>query len=123
MAISVESINESQKHRLLSEQEGHFLDLKAIDIKPSKLTRTISAFANADGGELYIGIDEETRTGVRSWRGFTRMENANGHLQAFDQLFPLGQDFSYVFLTCANSVGYVLKAEVRKTTGVQSASN
>jgi ATP-dependent DNA helicase RecG len=44
---------------VLSYTEGHFLDLKAEEIKPSKLTKAISAFANADGGELYVGIAEK----------------------------------------------------------------
>lgn len=42
-------------------QEGHFLDVKAIEIAPAKLTKTLSALSNAEGGEVYIGIAETRR--------------------------------------------------------------
>ena len=41
--------------------ESHFLDHKACQIKPSKLTKAVAAFANADGGELYVGITDDRR--------------------------------------------------------------
>jgi ATP-dependent DNA helicase RecG len=82
---------------LLAREEGHFSDLKAIEIKPAKLTRSMSAFANADGGELYIGIDEDQATRERSWRGFNDQEAANGHLQAFDEFFPRGRRWNIRF--------------------------
>ncbi len=103
--------------------ESHFCDLKSIDISPGKLTRTITAFSNAEGGELFIGIDEETTTGTRSWRGFEKPEKANGHLQAFEMLFPLGVDYQYEFLTCAVQAGYVLKVQVNKAREIKRASD
>ena len=51
-------LSEEQVASVLSIEEGHLHDLKAIEIKPSKLTETVSAFANASGGEIYVGIDE-----------------------------------------------------------------
>ncbi len=54
--IEVIATSDLQRDKILALQEGHFLDLKAKDIKPSKLSKAISAFANADGGELYVGI-------------------------------------------------------------------
>jgi ATP-dependent DNA helicase RecG len=65
MAINISNISSSQKNLLLSKQEGHFLDFKSIDIKPANITKHIAAFANADGGELYIGIDENKNTDTR----------------------------------------------------------
>ena len=59
MAIDVISINAEQSKKILGLAESHFCDLKSIDIAPAKLTKSISAFSNADGGELYIGIDED----------------------------------------------------------------
>ncbi len=52
MPVPVNQITDKQLLEVLSYTEGHFLDLKAKEIKPSKLTKAISAFANADGGEL-----------------------------------------------------------------------
>ncbi|HET8774146.1 MAG TPA: ATP-binding protein [Thermoanaerobaculia bacterium] len=56
-------ISAEQRDLILALPEGHFHDLKSRDIAPGKLTRTISAFANAAGGELYIGIDERAGPG------------------------------------------------------------
>ena len=99
--------------------------LKAIEKRPSSLTEDISAFANADGGELYVGIDEVEVNGskVRSWRGFSDPEKANAHVQVFDNLFPVGASFHYEFLRCDTLPGLVLHVIVNKTAGVTLASN
>jgi len=123
MAIDVFEIKPEQAKYILDLDEGHFADLKSLDIAPAKLTKSISAFANADGGELFIGIDEDRNTGIRSWRGFENVEAANGHLQPFENLFPLGQDFQYEFLRAAGCQGLVLKATITKTLSVRKASD
>jgi ATP-dependent DNA helicase RecG len=64
MPIPVIEITDKQLLEVLSYVEGHFLDLKAKEIKPSKLTKAVSAFANADGGELYVGIAENVTTSI-----------------------------------------------------------
>jgi ATP-dependent DNA helicase RecG len=122
MSINIIKVTKSQYKKILLLKEGHFLDLKAIEIKPASLTKSISAFANADGGELYIGIAEDKKTNIRSWKGFENVESANGHLQAFHQLFPLGEEFSYDFLSYGlNSL--VLYVEIQKTRHIKRASN
>ncbi|MGH7493100.1 MAG: AlbA family DNA-binding domain-containing protein [bacterium] len=123
MAIDSSTISLEQKKRILHLEEGHFVDLKAIEITPAKLTRHISAFANADGGELYIGIDEDKVTSKRSWRGFSSFEVANGHIQIFEKLFPLGENFVYTFLTCAHSSGIILQIVIHKTPDIKHASD
>lgn len=123
MAILTSQISVAQRDRILAIEEGHFADVKAIEIRPAKLSEVISAFANADGGELYVGIDEDKTTNTRSWRGFPTEEAANGHLQIFEQLFPLGQEFEYSFLECAGSAGKVLQVQVHKTNAITKASD
>ena len=125
MSIAVIPITNEQAGRILTLEESHFLDLKSLDIAPAKLTRTIAALSNASGGELYVGIDEQTVDGVkrRSWRGFSDTEAANAHIQVFDQLFPLGQYFSYVFLSSSIGSGLVLQVSVNKTKEITKASN
>ena len=112
-------ISDREVEKLLLQEENHFCDLKSIDIRPSKLTRTIAAFANAEGGELFIGVEDKPRR----WSGFENMESANSFLQVFEEFFPLGTDFEYQFLENKNCIGYVLKAQIAKTRALKSASN
>ncbi|GLG02279.1 hypothetical protein Alches_23200 [Alicyclobacillus hesperidum subsp. aegles] len=125
MPIETVAVSPLQRDNILDYEEGHFLDLKSIDIGPGKLTETIAAFANADGGELFIGIDEQVVDSrkVRQWRGFSDFESANGHIQIFEQLFPLGEGYQYTFLECEGCDGYVLKIDIHKSPGVVRASN
>jgi ATP-dependent DNA helicase RecG len=123
MPIDVNIITDAQLEQIFSYTEGHFSDLKAKEIKPPKLTKTISAFANADGGELYVGISEGTCGAPHVWNGFTGPEDANAHLQVFEDLFPLGRDFSYTFLRHPAQPGYVLQVIVAKTKGIIKAND
>ncbi|PBC84744.1 ATP-dependent DNA helicase RecG [Streptomyces sp. 2224.1] len=117
------SIPKSQVFKVLQTEEGHFTDLKAVEIAPAKLTKAIAAFANADGGELYVGIDEGADGKNHKWRGFTNIEAANGHLQVFEELFPLGGDFLYEFLSCDGEFGLILHVIIQKTKGIKHASD
>jgi ATP-dependent DNA helicase RecG len=120
--IDVMEVTDQEVQKILAVEEGHFSDLKARDIAPAKLTKTLSALSNAEGGEVFIGIDEDKANGQRKWRGFARIEDANGHLQAFENLFPFGESYTYVFLKSPREPGVVLKAEVRKTRDIKTAS-
>lgn len=106
---------------LLSRGESHFSDAKAKHIKPAKLTKSVSAFANADGGELLIGISEENAEFV--WDGFSKAEDANGLIQCFEEFFPLGTHFRYSFLKNDKNKGLVLLCEIAKTPDVRVASD
>ena len=127
MAIGYEMITAVEVAKILEFEEGQFGDLKRIEAKPGKLTEDISAFANSDGGELFIGIDESEIPGSkkkhREWRGFENMEAANAHLEVFDRYFPLGSEFQYEFWRCESLPGLVLHVLVNKTVGVSLASN
>jgi ATP-dependent DNA helicase RecG len=125
MAFEVQVITRSQAEKIIASEEGQYSDVKALEKKPSGLSEDISALANADGGELYIGIDEYAINGVktRSWRGFSDAEAANAHVQVFDHLFPAGSDFQYEFLQCDGLPGLVLHVTINKTRGLTLASN
>jgi len=124
MSIYVVDISAEDVRKVLRLEEGHFHDLKAIEVKPAKLTTLVSALANADGGEVYVGIDEDKTSRVRTWRGFSSPEEANPHLQVFEELFPLGQDFDYEFLRPPRgNSGLVLHISIRKTRGIVRASD
>jgi ATP-dependent DNA helicase RecG len=125
MPIAASQITSSQLNQILRAEENHFLDLKAIDIAPGKLSKFISGFANADGGELYIGIDEKEIEGTkeRFWRGFADQEAANGHLQIFEEIFPLGDGYDYTFLTFQDAIGLVLQVTISKSQQIVEASD
>ena len=123
MPIEIIRVTGVQADRILSYLEGHFCDLKSIDVRPARLTTSVAAFANADGGELYIGIDENTHNRTRTWRGFRDPEAANGHIQIFEALFPLSGDFQYSFLSCDSIPGLLLKCEVHKTRDIRRSSD
>jgi ATP-dependent DNA helicase RecG len=123
MSIETSRITVDQARKLLGVRENQFSDLKAREIAPNKLSRHLSAFANAEGGELYIGIRENQPNNTRTWDGFDNEESANGHIQAFETTFPLGQEFSYMFLQCASYSGLLLKAEIHKTRDIKRASD
>jgi ATP-dependent DNA helicase RecG len=122
MAIRTAAVSKDQADLLLGKQESHFFDAKAKEIKPAKLSKAISAFANADGGELYVGFSEP-HPGVLNWDGFARPEDANAHLQVFETLFPLGNEFEYTFLECEDLPGVVLQIAISKTQEIKRASD
>ena len=123
--ITTLEVNAEERDNILRAEEGHFLDFKSKSIKPGKLTETLSAFANTAGGELYIGIPERKRSSrrIRKWVGFSDQESANGHLQAFEEIFPLSSSFSYLFLRCDGCDGLVLKADIHKVKEIKKASS
>src|ERR1700676_3663642 len=77
------AIDELQANLVTEIEEGQFSEVKATAITPGKLSHTISAFANTDGGDLYIGVTENLIGGnvkKRQWYGFADVEAANGHI-------------------------------------------
>lgn len=123
MAAKVEILHPSQAEEVLQTEEGQFTEVKGLGVSPASLTKSISAFANTEGGDLFIGIEEEGYPKVRKWNGFSDIEAANGHLQIFEKLFPLGTDFHYEFLRTESRHGSVLHVQINKTTAIMRASN
>lgn len=125
MSIIINNLTEEQVQQLVFYEESHFLDLKAKEIKPSKLSRTISAFANANGGELFIGVEEHIISGhkIRRWNGFIDQEAANGHIQLIDQLFSYDQDASYEYLKSEKQEGLILHVTIQKSRHIICASD
>ena len=122
MAVKSSTITTHQVTLVLTKNEGHFIDMKAKEILPSKLSRTLSAFANADGGEAYVGIATNNDGSFR-WEGFAKEEDANAHLQVVESLFPIGDIAQCEFLSCPSENGYVLRVEIPKTVNILNASD
>ena len=107
---------------MLAPSEGHFLDFKAIALSPAKLTRSISAFANSDGGEILLGVAQASGGGGKNWDGFESVEAANAHLQVVEAALPLGQGCRTTFLHSDGKVGFVLQIEVSKSREIIRSS-
>ena len=96
--------------------------MKGRKIAPAKLSRTLSALANADGGEIFVGIDA-LPNGRFTWVGFSNEEEANAHLQLIEELFPIGAVTRCEFLACPAEDGFVLHIEVEKTSDIRNGSD
>jgi len=112
------TITTAEVNKLFAMSEGHFLDFKAKAIAPGKLTRSISAFANSDGGELFVGIEEPSSGGPKTWSGFDTVESANGLIQTISSILPLGQGCRLTFIGSENRPGLVLQIEVLKNRDI-----
>lgn len=125
MAIDSYSINNEQKDKILHIQESHFADVKSKEIAPAKLTRTISGFANADGGEIYVGIEEIEKNGkkFRIWNGFTDIEQANGHIQAINEHYSIGYWLSLSFFSNSIEEGLILHVQISKSKAIIKSSD
>ena len=107
-------ISTRERDLILALEEGHFQDIKAKEIKASKLSESVSAFANAAGGEMFIGIreDKSGATKVRRWDGFPDEEAANHVLQMLNQIAPLADFIVTTFLSCDGEPGVDSSAQL-----------
>lgn len=116
-------IGEEKIEELYKIEENYFNDFKAKDILPSRLSKTVSAFANASGGDVYLGIREENKTKTKYWEGFTHIEDANAHIQTLISMAPLDNFLEFTFLQNADTGLYVLQISVAKTKSITNASD
>ena len=125
MPIETVWVRADEAARIVDSEEGHFSHVKAIEIGGAKVTQTVSAFANASGGELWIGIDKRLGSNgpERVWRGFADVEAANGLIQALEGMAPLGNHYTFEFLACIGQQGLLAHITVCKTREILQASN
>lgn len=94
------SIGENDFYNIINQKEGDFLDFKSKKISGTDLQETVVALANADGGEIYVGIlDENEAVGEKRLDGFDKVEDANELLQnCFQLIKPSLIDLKHEFL-------------------------
>jgi ATP-dependent DNA helicase RecG len=112
--LQIISLSQDEVAKIFVKQESHFFDFKSSSIAPGKLTKSISGFANAEGGEIIVGIQESTRDGSKVWQGFESVEHANAILQAVYSVLPLGEGCHATFLQSTDHQGLLLQLEVEK---------
>lgn len=116
-------IDEAQAASIMATQENYLNDIKARDIKPSKLSETISAFSNAAGGDVYVGIGEDKSTNTRTWLGFDDPEQANDIPHVLFQAHAFGNHVKFEFLSNKNLPGLVLHITIKKVKEIVKSSS
>lgn len=117
------TIDDNRLQGLLDIEEGQFVDIKAKAISPAKLSQTVSSFANASGGDIYIGIMENTRTHQREWDGFSFPEEANAITQMLVSLSPLVNFYTITYLKHPKITSYLLQVTIEKTSNILHATD
>jgi ATP-dependent DNA helicase RecG len=119
--FETDSISENELQGLLAKQETHYLDFKAAEVSAKDLQRHLVGFANADGGELYVGIDDNS--GAFAARGFTDIESANQLVSsAITDIMPTIEGLSIDFLVTPIS-GNIVRFVVPKSPSVHYTSS
>lgn len=106
-----------ERKYLLKRQEDHFLDFKSKLIAPAKLQESFVAFANTDGGELFIGIEDEKCSKARI-NGFYKIEDANSILDVLlEQTIPSVENVDVEYIDFKEE-GIVLHVNIPKSPKV-----
>lgn len=115
--MEVRTIDQDELDSLLALNEDHFNDVKSKRINPGKLQQTFVAFANSDGGDLYIGIEDKSETGERVI-GFGEQEDANGLISTLlEETNPAVENVLIEFLE-AEGKGLILHFGIPKSPKV-----
>ena len=118
MRYRTETLSEKELLQLFSIEENHFNDFKAKGISGGKFSKIISAFANASGGDVYIGIREENDTKIKHWEGFNCIEDANPFFQVIESIPTVENYYDAEFLQHPSLMTYVLKVTIFKTQSI-----
>jgi len=114
--IEERNLNAAETQKLLAAEEDHFFDFKSKDIQPAKLQETFVAFANTDGGDIYVGV-EDKKCKTDRLQPFTAKEHANAILAVLlEQTTPAVENVTIEFLTVTG--GNVLHISVPKSPKV-----
>lgn len=117
-------INAADVQQLSSCQEDHFFDRKAAAISGAKLQKIAVAFANADGGEVYIGIEDEKDepNPKKRWVGAANIEAYNQHIQSLTEVQP-ALPMELDFLRAEGTNTYVLRVQIEKSQAVHKTAD
>lgn len=118
MSYQVQLMTKNDISRIFKIEENHFNDFKSKDISGNKFSKTVSAFANASGGDIYIGIREEPDTKAKHWEGFQSIEDANSFTQVLESISNVEVFYNLEYLKHPTLNTYVLKVTIFKTSSI-----
>ena len=104
-------------------KEDHFNDYKAKDISGKGFCKIVSAFANASGGDIYIGIREDNVTKIKHWEGFSDIEDANAFIQQLESFSQVDDFYAVEFLQHPTNKTLVMKVNIFKTQKIVTCPN
>jgi len=118
-------ISSADVQKIIALSENWIVDMKGKDIKPAKLSRTISAFANSNGGEIYLGISHLDDKNQYFWDGYINEESFNQYVALLEEILPSFEsyaieafehpvDHTYVFHIIIHKTNTIIKASDRK---------
>lgn len=121
LAIEIQQLPDRRLEAFETRSEGHFFDLKSKRARPARLEKHISAFANADGGEIAIGY-EDPKKSSQGWQGFADAEEANSFIAHLDNVFGTLGILSFSFLEAESRNGLLLLIEIEKAAAIVKTS-
>lgn len=124
MEIVKKNISIEDADKIIEKEESHFYDFKSKEVSGAKIQKIAVAFANADGGEVFVGIKDikDETIASKRWDGMASMEEYNSILSALMLITPT-LDVSKIFITCSGYSGYVLNIKVEKSSQVHCTSS
>lgn len=124
---SVIRVGDVEVHDLCARQEDDFFDRKSARIKPSQIQDVAVAFANAEGGIIVVGIEDDNDKKFPNltdrWKGADHIEGYNPIIANLSSLNP-SIDYVHQFLYWDGdySQTYILKLTIRKSQKVHETA-
>lgn len=116
-------VSSADVSEIVALSESWSIDMKGKDIKPSKLSRTVSAFANSNGGEIYLGLSHLDDKNQYIWDGYKNEESFNQYIALFEEIMPSYEAYSIEAFEHPTDHTYVFHIIVHKTTTIIKASD
>lgn len=124
---SVLKVGDVEVNDLCRRQEDDYFDRKSIRIKPTHIQDIAVAFANAEGGTIVVGVEDDDDKKYPNltdrWKGAEHIEDYNPIIAILTSLNP-SIDFIHQFLYWEGSYSktYILKLTIRKSQKVHETS-
>ena len=117
-------VSENDINELIELQESWLIEIKGKELKPNKLTRTLSAFANTNGGDIYLGLSHKDDDKTKYyWDGFIDEEAMNNYITVIENTFSSYEDYSIETYTHYENKTCLLHITVHKTNRIVYASD